>query len=82
MKKVPPLSPEAELATDEWRSRETIRGADGATLRVSEKFRYDLRRQLRVATLRYEVIQKGETIQSEEEVGCENISHCMCSSGS
>ena len=63
---VPPLSPEAGVATDEWRSRETIRAADGATLRFSEKFHYEVSRQLRVATLRYEVIQKGETIQSEE----------------
>jgi SAM-dependent methyltransferase len=63
---VPPRLPEAENATDQWSTRETIRPSDGATLRLSERYRYDWARQLRVATLRYEVIANGAVVQTVE----------------
>jgi SAM-dependent methyltransferase len=62
---VPPRAPEAKNATSQWRARESVR-SDGATLRVSERFRYDVPRQLRVATLRYEVLMNGVTVQDLE----------------
>ncbi len=63
---VPPRAPEAALADDQWRAREHQRESDGATLRVSERFHYDLTRQLRVATLRYEVLRDGAIVQQLE----------------
>jgi len=63
---VPPRSPEARNATDEWHTRETVRPSDGATLRVSERFHYDRPRQLRVATLRYEVVHGDAVVQKVE----------------
>src|SRR5262249_20371446 len=63
---VPPLLPEAQCATDQWSTRASVRPADGATLRLSERYRYDRPRQLRVATLRYEVIANGATVQVVE----------------
>ncbi len=63
---VPPRSAEAKHATDQWRARESVRPSDGATLRVHEKFHYDSRRQLRVATLRYEVSKDGVIVQTVE----------------
>jgi SAM-dependent methyltransferase len=63
---VPPRSAEANNATDQWRARESLRQSDGATLRVHEKYRYDSRRQLRVATLRYEVTKNGLIVQGVE----------------
>jgi hypothetical protein len=66
---VPPLLfPAEQGSADQWTSRETVREEDGATLKISEKFQYDWSRRLRVATLRYEVIQHGETVQSEERL--------------
>src|SRR5262249_32895534 len=49
-----------------WHTRERVRPSDGATLRVSETYRYDCPRQLRVATLRYEVIRDGAVVQAVE----------------
>lgn len=63
---VPPLSPEAASADDQWRSREKVREADGATLRVSECSHYESSRQLRVAILRYEVLHGDRITQSAE----------------
>lgn len=63
---VPPHSPEAKNATDQWCARESIRPSDGATLRVSERFRYDLSRQLRVSTLRYQLIEQRATVEEVE----------------
>jgi SAM-dependent methyltransferase len=63
---VPPRMPEAQNATDQWSTRERIRPSDGAILRLSERYRYDWPRQLRVATLRYEVISKGAVVQAVE----------------
>jgi SAM-dependent methyltransferase len=63
---VPTRSPEARNATDQWRTRETVRPSDGATLRVSERFHYDRPRQLRVATLRYEIVRGGAVVQKVE----------------
>ena len=63
---VPPLSPEATDATDQWRARETVRASDGATLRVWERYRYDVPCQVRVATLRYEIVVGGEVIEAVE----------------
>jgi len=63
---IPPLSPEAASADEQWRSREKVREADGATLRVSERFHYESSHQLRVATLRYEVLHANHVTQSEE----------------
>src|SRR5262249_48734289 len=36
---VPPLLPEAQCATDQWSTRESVRPSDGATLRLSERYR-------------------------------------------
>jgi SAM-dependent methyltransferase len=63
---VPPRSAEAPNATDEWRMRETVRPSDGATLRVSERFHDDLPCQLRVATLRYQVLESDGTAREVE----------------
>jgi len=63
---IPPRSPEAENATDQWQIRERVRPSDGATLRVCERFHYDSARQLRVSILRYEVIQDGAIVQEVE----------------
>ena len=63
---VPPLSPEAESADDQWRSREKVREEDGATLRFSERFHYDRDHRFRVATLRYEVLHTSQVTESEE----------------
>jgi SAM-dependent methyltransferase len=63
---VPPRMPEAQNATDQWSTRESIRPSDGATLRLSERYRYDWARQLRVATLRYEVITNGVVVDAVE----------------
>ena len=65
---VPPLSPEAASADDQWRSREKVREEDGTTLRFSERFHYDQGRQLRVATLRYEVLLTSKVTESEERL--------------
>jgi len=62
---IPPRSPEATNATDEWRARESLR-SDGATLRIHEKYHYDGSRQLRVATLRYELVKDGAVAESVE----------------
>ena len=63
---VPPRLPEAQNATDRWSTRESVRPSDGATLRLSERYHYDWPRQLRVATLRYEVITNGSIVQAVE----------------
>ena len=63
---VPPRSPEAKNAGDEWRTRESLRPSDGATLRVSERYHYDESHQLRVSTLRYEVVKEGAVVQAVE----------------
>lgn len=63
---IPPLSPDAENATDQWRIRERVRPSDGATLRVGERFHFDSPRQMRVSTLRYEVIREGAIVQEVE----------------
>ena len=63
---VPPRLPEAQNATDQWSTRESMRPSDGATLRLSERYHYDWPRQLRVATLRYEVITNGAIAQAVE----------------
>ena len=65
---VPPRSSEAKDATDEWRIRESVRPSDGATLRAHERFYYDHSRQLRVATLRYEMIKDGAIVQALERL--------------
>jgi SAM-dependent methyltransferase len=63
---MPPRLPEAQHATDEWSIRESVRASDRATLRLSERYHYDWSRQLRVATLRYEVIANGAVVQAVE----------------
>ena len=63
---VPPRLPEAQHATDQWSTRETLRPSAGARLRLSERYCYDWARQLRVATLRYEVIANGAIVQAVE----------------
>lgn len=63
---VPPRLPEEKNATDQWSARETRRPADGATLRLSERYRYDWSRQLRIATLRYEIVRNGAIVQAVE----------------
>jgi SAM-dependent methyltransferase len=63
---VPPRLSEAKNATDRWCTRESVRPSDGATLRLSERYRYDWPRQLRVATLRYEIIANGAIVQAVE----------------
>src|SRR5262249_31655108 len=63
---VPPRLPEAQSATDQWSTRESVRPSDGATLRLSERYRYDNPRHLRVATLRYEVILNCVPVQAVE----------------
>ena len=63
---VPPRLPEERDATDQWATRESLRPSYGATLRLSERYRYDWPRQLRVATLRYEVIADGATVRAVE----------------
>jgi len=63
---IPPLSPDAENATDQWRIRERVRPSDGATLRVGERFHFDSPRQMRVSTLRCEVIRDGAIVQEVE----------------
>src|SRR5215475_9309882 len=63
---VPPRLPEAEYATDQWSTRESARPSDGARLRISERYRYDHQRQLRVATLKYEIVANGAVVQAVE----------------
>jgi SAM-dependent methyltransferase len=63
---VPPRLPEAQNATDQWSTRESLCPSDGATFRLSERYCYDWPRQLRVATLRYEVVKNGATVKAVE----------------
>jgi SAM-dependent methyltransferase len=63
---VPPRLAEAKNATDQWSTRERMLPSDGATVRLSERYHYDWPRQLRVATLRYEVITNGAVVQMVE----------------
>jgi SAM-dependent methyltransferase len=64
---VPPLLGGAELATDTWRARPDVRREeDGALLRLSERFRYDLDAQLLLARLRYEILRDGAVVAHEE----------------